>query len=710
MPPSTATSISRPTTASSTTTHSSYDSAYSIARRQLVDVVRLADADRRAHVRRLHEARQTELGGERGRRSGVIEAVLAQRAEAGLGDAVGGEHLLGHRLVHRQGRPEHASADVGDVGQLEHPLHRAVLAHRAVQQRQHDGDLVVGAGGRAPRWPTPPVPTGRAVRAGLAGPAASATWAASPSAHSPLVEMPIGVTRYRAGSMAASTCDAVDAADVVLGRLAAVQHDEVDAAHWLQRSPRGARSARLTATTVLTAAGGRGRTVHGGGTVRPVRFRASDVAAATGGRLVGADVDARRGVVRLPHRARRVSCSCRSSPTATVTTSSRRRPAPGAGAYLTARPPDPAVAIPAIEVGDTGAALMDAGGLGACAAWARRSSPSPAASARRRPRTSPPRRSAPTRRVTANARSFNNEQGLPVTVLGAADDTEILVLEMGMRGFGEIARLAAVAPPDVGIVTSVGPAHGERVGGIEGVARAKAELVEALAERRHGGAQRRRRHGCGRWPNAPPPTCCSSASRATPTCASSRSASTTWPGRPFRIHTPWGADEVRLAVSGRHMAIDAALAVAAAGAVRRAAVRRRHGDRRGRGVSRAGCDVHHLASGAIVIDDAYNANPMSMRAGARRARRDRRRAVASPSLGVMAELAEPRRGPPRDRRTRRRPRHRADRRRHRPLRRRAGRRRGRGPRSARAAGTAVLVKGSLVAGLQALAARLVATG
>jgi UDP-N-acetylmuramoyl-tripeptide--D-alanyl-D-alanine ligase len=51
------------------------------------------------------------------------------------------------------------------------------------------------------------------------------------------------------------------------------------------------------------------------------------------------------------------------------------------------------------------------------------------------------------RRVTANERSFNNEQGLPVTILGAPDDTEVLVLEMGMRGFGQIAELCRIGRP-----------------------------------------------------------------------------------------------------------------------------------------------------------------------------------------------------------------------------------------------------------------------
>ena len=71
------------------------------------------------------------------------------------------------------------------------------------------------------------------------------------------------------------------------------------------------------------------------------------------------------------------------------------------------------------------------------------------------------------------------------------------MLEMGMRGFGEIARLCAVGRPDIGVVTSVAPAHTERVGGIDGVARAKGELVEALPADRHRDPQRRRRAGRG---------------------------------------------------------------------------------------------------------------------------------------------------------------------------------------------------------------------
>ena len=86
------------------------------------------------------------------------------------------------------------------------------------------------------------------------------------------------------------------------------------------------------------------------------------------------------------------------------------------------------------------------------------------------------------RRVYASRANFNTEIGLPLEVLRAPDDTQVLVLEMGMRGIGQIAELAAIAEPDVGVITNIGPVHLELVGTIEGVARAKGELLLGLRE------------------------------------------------------------------------------------------------------------------------------------------------------------------------------------------------------------------------------------
>jgi len=76
--------------------------------------------------------------------------------------------------------------------------------------------------------------------------------------------------------------------------------------------------------------------------------------------------------------------------------------------------------------------------------------------------------------------SQNNEIGLPLTLCRIDAATQVVVVEMGMRGLGQIAELCAVARPDVGVVTSIGPVHLELLGTVENVARAKAELIEAL--------------------------------------------------------------------------------------------------------------------------------------------------------------------------------------------------------------------------------------
>ena len=80
----------------------------------------------------------------------------------------------------------------------------------------------------------------------------------------------------------------------------------------------------------------------------------------------------------------------------------------------------------------------------------------------------------------ASELSYNNDIGVPTTLINAPDDCDAIVIEMGMRGFGEIARLCDIARPHVGVITSIGEAHSERVGGIEGVARAKGELLLSL--------------------------------------------------------------------------------------------------------------------------------------------------------------------------------------------------------------------------------------
>ena len=84
--------------------------------------------------------------------------------------------------------------------------------------------------------------------------------------------------------------------------------------------------------------------------------------------------------------------------------------------------------------------------------------------------------------VHANRENLNTEIGLPLTVLEAPPGTDALVLEMAMRGAGQIAELAAIAEPEVAVITNVGPVHVELLGSVEAIAAAKAEVLAALPE------------------------------------------------------------------------------------------------------------------------------------------------------------------------------------------------------------------------------------
>jgi UDP-N-acetylmuramoyl-tripeptide--D-alanyl-D-alanine ligase len=87
---------------------------------------------------------------------------------------------------------------------------------------------------------------------------------------------------------------------------------------------------------------------------------------------------------------------------------------------------------------------------------------------------------APHLRTVASEGNYNNELGVPLTLARIEPDTELCIVEMGMRGLGQIAWLASFTKPDIGVITNVGPVHLELVETVENVARAKAELIEAL--------------------------------------------------------------------------------------------------------------------------------------------------------------------------------------------------------------------------------------
>jgi UDP-N-acetylmuramoyl-tripeptide--D-alanyl-D-alanine ligase len=245
-----------------------------------------------------------------------------------------------------------------------------------------------------------------------------------------------------------------------------------------------------------------------------------------------------------------------------------------------------------------------------------------------------------THRVHASPASFNNEAGVPLTLLAADEATEVIVTEMGARFAGNIAELCAIADPQVGVITHVGMAHAGLLGGREGIARVKGELLEALG--RDGTAV------------------LDAADEFTSALAARTQARVVTVGvgdvpgadvravdvvlddglRPrFRLETPWGAVPVCLSVRGAHQAVNAAMAAAVAlqlGAPL---------DGVAQGLGRATTaawrmEITRTPAGITVVNDAYNASPTSMVAALHSFRHlaagGRRIAV----LGEMLELGE----------------------------------------------------------------------
>jgi UDP-N-acetylmuramoyl-tripeptide--D-alanyl-D-alanine ligase len=244
---------------------------------------------------------------------------------------------------------------------------------------------------------------------------------------------------------------------------------------------------------------------------------------------------------------------------------------------------------------------------------------------------------AASRRTWANERSFNNEQGLPTTLLNTPSGTEVLVLEMGMRGPGEIAALCAIAQPTIGVVTRVAEAHSDRVGGIDGVARSKAELVAALPADGIAILNVDDIRVAGMAATSPAPVLRYGEGAAADVRLTDLHLDDI--ARPtFRLHTPWGECVVHLGVSGRHMAHNAAAALACVGAV--------GGDLQAGaaaladvGLTPMRMELRRTATGATILNDSYNANPTSMRAALDTLAdlpATRRIAV----LGLMAEISD----------------------------------------------------------------------
>ncbi|GAA5052844.1 UDP-N-acetylmuramoyl-tripeptide--D-alanyl-D-alanine ligase [Thermocatellispora tengchongensis] len=209
--------------------------------------------------------------------------------------------------------------------------------------------------------------------------------------------------------------------------------------------------------------------------------------------------------------------------------------------------------------------------------------------------------------------SYNNEIGHPLTVLKADESTRFLVLELSARRAGHIAYLARIAPPRIGVVLNVGTAHLGVFGGREAIAKAKGELVEALpsdgvavlnADDPHVRAMASRTSARVTWFGRSP----DAAVRAEDVTVDERGRAR------YVLRTPSGDAEVALRLYGEH-AVENSLAAAAGGyelGLPVATIARALSEAEPR--SRWRMEVTDRPDGVTVINDAYNANPDSMRA------------------------------------------------------------------------------------------------
>ena len=307
--------------------------------------------------------------------------------------------------------------------------------------------------------------------------------------------------------------------------------------------------------------------------------------------------------------------------------------ASGAVAYLSHQPPRPDLDATVIEVDDTGAALLRIGALArrrltdrvvAVTGSVGKSTVKDMAGAvlSRRWRT------------LVSPGNYNNELGLPLTLANADEGAEALMLEMGARGIGHIAQLCEVARPAVGIVTMVAAVHTEVFGSIDEVARGKGELIEALPGDGYAVL------------NADDPRVLSMASRTSASVvlfggdgADVRAEGVATDDQlraRFMLVSPWGRAAVALATHGLHNVTNA---LAAAGAGLALGI---GPEEVAAGLSEAQLSHWRMEmttgpNGEVIINDAYNASPVSVDAALRTTAAlpgHRRLAV----LGAMAEL------------------------------------------------------------------------
>ncbi|HEX6152836.1 MAG TPA: UDP-N-acetylmuramoyl-tripeptide--D-alanyl-D-alanine ligase [Solirubrobacterales bacterium] len=233
-------------------------------------------------------------------------------------------------------------------------------------------------------------------------------------------------------------------------------------------------------------------------------------------------------------------------------------------------------------------------------------------------------------RVHANSENFNNEIGLPLTILAAPDETETLVLEMAMRGRGQIAELAAIAEPEVAVITNVGPVHMELLGSVEAIAAAKAEILDdlppdgAAVARVEAGelephlerAPKLLRFGPGGDVEATEVKVSDGVTEAL-------------------VSTPIGAQRFHFPFTESHN-LSNALAAIAAGVAFGADLEGMADRAASIGFSRFRGERLELPGGIVLVNDCYNANPVSMRAAL-----DHLASLKAPrTVAVLGEMGE----------------------------------------------------------------------
>lgn len=241
----------------------------------------------------------------------------------------------------------------------------------------------------------------------------------------------------------------------------------------------------------------------------------------------------------------------------------------------------------------------------------------------------------PTFRTHASPSSFNNEAGVPLTLLGAPDDSEVVVAEMGARFAGNLTSLAELARPEVGVITHIGMAHAEHLGGRAGIAKVKGELVEALPS----SGLAVLNDDCDESPGLAKRTAARVLRVGSTSRADVRVSDVVLDDdlRPtFRLDGPWGSAPVVLRLKGEHQAINAAMAAAVAldlGAPLASAVQ---------GLAEATpapnrMELVRVPGDVLVLNDAYNSSPTSAAAAVRALGALR---IAGRRIAVLGEMRE----------------------------------------------------------------------